>query len=123
MVVIKDLETHGLDLLRGTHALAEAAGMEGLSLSLEDKLEITRKLDTLGVHYIEGGYPGSNPKDAEFFTKAKSLDLKHAKLCAFGSTRKPGGDVKSDLRHLSSQSNAFKKLVNTLTCMRRNTHH
>ena len=87
---------HPTDLLLYDTTLRDGLGMEGLSLSLEDKLEITRKLDLLGVHYIEGGYPGSNPKDAEFFTKAKSLDLKHAKLCAFGSTRKPGGDVKSD---------------------------
>ena len=84
------------NLLLYDTTLRDGLGMEGLSLSLEDKLEITRKLDALGVHYIEGGFPGSNPKDAEFFTKAKFLDLKHAKLCAFGSTRKPGGDVKSD---------------------------
>lgn len=87
---------HPSNLLLYDTTLRDGLGMEGLSLSLEDKLEITRKLDALGVHYIEGGYPGSNPKEAEFFTKAKLLELKHAKLCAFGSTRKPGGDVKSD---------------------------
>ena len=53
--------------------LRDGLGMEGLSLSLQDKLEITKKLDLLGVHYIEGGYPGSNPKDAEFFHLAKDL--------------------------------------------------
>jgi 2-isopropylmalate synthase len=76
--------------------LRDGLGMEGLSLSLEDKLLIASKLDELGVHYIEGGYPGSNPKDAEFFERARHLDLKHAKLVAFGSTRRAGGDVTSD---------------------------
>ncbi|MCK9486186.1 MAG: citramalate synthase [Dehalococcoidia bacterium] len=70
--------------------------MEGLSLSLEDKLLIVQKLDELGVDYIEGGYPGSNPKDAEFFQRARSLTLQHAKLVAFGSTRRAGGDVTTD---------------------------
>jgi 2-isopropylmalate synthase len=76
--------------------LRDGLGMEGLSLSLEDKLLIVQKLDELGVHYIEGGYPGSNPKDAEFFQRAKSLELQHAKLVAFGSTRRAGGDVRTD---------------------------
>ncbi len=76
--------------------LRDGLGMEGLSLSLQDKLEITKKLDLLGVHYIEGGYPGSNPKDAEFFQLARDLTLLNAKLVAFGSTRKPGGNASSD---------------------------
>ncbi|MGE3961807.1 MAG: citramalate synthase [Dehalococcoidia bacterium] len=76
--------------------LRDGLGMEGLSLSLEDKLLIVQKLDELGVHYIEGGYPGSNPKDAEFFQRAKSLTLQHAKLVAFGSTRRAGGDTATD---------------------------
>jgi len=76
--------------------LRDGLGMEGLSLSLEDKLLIAQKLDELGVHYIEGGYPGSNPKDAEFFQRARSLDLRHAKLVAFGSTRRAGGDAATD---------------------------
>jgi 2-isopropylmalate synthase len=60
---------------------------EAVSFSVEDKLAIARKLDELGIDYIEGGWPGSNPKDKEFFTRAKSeLVLKHAKLCAFGAT-------------------------------------
>jgi 2-isopropylmalate synthase len=70
--------------------LRDGAQMEGISLSVEDKLKIARKIDELGVHYIEGGYPGSNPKDAEFFERAKSLSLR-AQLVAFGSTRKAGG--------------------------------
>ncbi|GAB2700315.1 citramalate synthase [Paenibacillus thermoaerophilus] len=61
---------------------------EGISLSVEDKLKIARKLDQLGVQYIEGGWPGSNSKDIEFFERAKELKLKHAKITAFGSTRR-----------------------------------
>jgi 2-isopropylmalate synthase len=75
--------------------LRDGAQMEGISLSVEDKLKIARKLDELGVHYIEGGYPGSNPKDAEFFARAKSLQLR-AQLVAFGSTRRAGGDASTD---------------------------
>ena len=71
--------------------LRDGLGMEGLSLSLEEKLTIVQKLDDLGVHYIEGGYPGSNPKDAEFFQRARAIELKHARLVAFGSTRRAGG--------------------------------
>ena len=63
---------------------------EGVSLSVQDKLLISRKLDELGVDYIEGGYPLSNPKDAAFFQEAKSLQLSHAKLVAFGMTRRKG---------------------------------
>ena len=76
--------------------LRDGAQMEGLSLSVEDKLKITRKLDELGVHYIEGGWPGSNPKDAEFFVRAQTLNLQHARLAAFGSTRKAGGEAATD---------------------------
>src|SRR5690606_24942354 len=76
--------------------LRDGLGMEGLSLSLEDKLLLVQKLDELGVHYIEGGYPGSNPKDAEFFGRARALELKHARLVAFGSTRRAGGDTATD---------------------------
>jgi 2-isopropylmalate synthase len=65
--------------------------MEGLALTADDKLRIAQKVDELGVSYIEGGYPGSNPKDAEFFRRAPdALRLKHAKLVVFGSTRKAG---------------------------------
>jgi len=61
---------------------------EGISLSLEDKLKIAVKIDSLGVDYIEGGWPGSNPKDMEFFEKIRNVELKYAKISAFGSTRK-----------------------------------
>src|SRR4029077_9266383 len=70
--------------------LRDGTQSEGLSLSVEDKLKIAKLLDGFGIHFIEGGYPGSNPKDIEFFRRAKTLSLKHAKLTAFGSTRKAG---------------------------------
>ncbi len=60
---------------------------ESVSFSADDKMMIAQKLDELGIDYIEGGWPGSNPKDKEFFERAKGLGLKHAKLTAFGSTR------------------------------------
>ncbi len=60
---------------------------EGVSISIVGKLDIARRLDEFGVHYIEGGWPGSNPKDMEFFEKAKDLKLKTARIAAFGSTR------------------------------------
>ncbi len=69
---------------------------EGISLSVADKLKITEKLDEYGFDYIEGGWPGSNPKDAEFFQRAKSLTFRHAKLAAFGSTRRAGVMVEED---------------------------
>src|SRR5438105_7640869 len=76
--------------------LRDGTQSEGLSLSVEDKLKIARLLDGFGIHFIEGGYPGSNPKDIEFFRRARELKLKSAKLVAFGSTRKVGGAAASD---------------------------
>ncbi len=71
--------------------LRDGAQQEGLNLSVADKLNIARQLDLLGVGYIEGGWPGANPKDTEFFRRAlQELDLNHAKLAAFGSTRRAG---------------------------------
>jgi len=69
---------------------------EGISLSVEDKLKIARKLDQLGVHYIEGGWPGSNSKDIEFFRRASELNLSHAKITAFGSTRRKNSSAEQD---------------------------
>ena len=60
---------------------------ESVSFSVDDKLIIAQKLDELGIDYIEGGWPNSNPKDKEFFKRAKDVKLKHARLTAFGSTR------------------------------------
>jgi 2-isopropylmalate synthase len=69
---------------------------EGVSLSVEDKLKIAQKLDELGIHYIEGGWPGSNAKDIDFFRRARELKLKHAKITAFGSTRRKGIRAEED---------------------------
>ncbi|WP_309120181.1 citramalate synthase [Paenibacillus sp.] len=69
---------------------------EGVSLTVEDKLKIAAKLDDLGIHYIEGGWPGSNGKDIEFFKRVASLSLKHAKVTAFGSTRRKGVKPEED---------------------------
>jgi len=69
---------------------------EGFQLSGLDKLRIAERLDAFGVDYIEGGWPGSNPKDVEFFQEAKKLELKHAKLAAFGSTRRANTPVEED---------------------------
>jgi 2-isopropylmalate synthase len=69
---------------------------ESVSLSVDDKLLIAEKLDEIGIDYIEGGWPGSNPKDKEFFSRAKKLKLNHAKLTAFGSTRFAKNPVEKD---------------------------
>ncbi|MGJ8723101.1 MAG: citramalate synthase [Roseibacillus sp.] len=69
---------------------------EGFSLSGLDKIRLAERLDTFGVDYIEGGWPGSNPKDVEFFEEAKKLKLKHAKIAAFGSTRRADLAVEDD---------------------------
>src|SRR5262245_28393143 len=76
--------------------LRDGTQSEGLSLSVEDKLKIARLLDQFGVHYIEGGWPASNPKDSEFFRRARSLALRSAKLTAFGSTRKASARAEDD---------------------------
>ncbi len=68
--------------------LRDGAQQEGISFSVEDKLKIAQKLDELGIDFIEGGWPGSNPKDTEFFAKAQKLSLGHSTLVAFGSTRR-----------------------------------
>jgi 2-isopropylmalate synthase len=83
--------------------LRDGSQLEGISLTVDDKLRIAEQLDHLGVHYIEGGWPGANPKDDEFFQRAPSeLDLSTSTLVAFGSTRKVKGKVDDDptLRHL-----------------------
>ena len=77
--------------------LRDGAQFEGISLTVEDKLRIAEQLDWLGVHWIEGGYPQANPKDAEFFRRAPGeLLLSTAQLVAFGSTRRPLGRVDDD---------------------------
>src|SRR3954464_10126910 len=69
---------------------------EGFNLSLQDKLMIARKLDELGVDYIEGGFPLSNPKDEAFFREMKQTRLKNAKVSAFGMTRRRGISAEED---------------------------
>src|SRR5712692_2870676 len=70
--------------------LRDGSQGEGVNFSLQDKLLITRRLDELGVDYIEGGYPLSNPKDFEYFQEVKKLSLRHARIAAFGMTRRKG---------------------------------
>ena len=76
--------------------LRDGSQMEGISLSVEDKVRITRKLDELGIAWIEGGFPGSNPKDAEYFRRLRSVQLQNAKVSAFGGTRKPNLTCETD---------------------------
>jgi len=76
--------------------LRDGSQGEGVNFSLQDKLLITQKLDELGFDYIEGGYPLSNPKDAEYFQRVRDLPLKHAKVCAFGMTRRKGVGPEED---------------------------
>jgi 2-isopropylmalate synthase len=76
--------------------LRDGTQREGISLSLADKLRITRLLDELGVAYIEGGWPGSNPKDAAYFEAVQGVDLQHARIAAFGSTCRKGSDPAED---------------------------
>ncbi len=76
--------------------LREGSQAEDIAFSLEDKLRITMKLDNLGVRYIEGGWPSSNPKDFHYFKEISSYSLKNASVVAFGSTAKPGAAVDRD---------------------------
>jgi len=76
--------------------LRDGSQGESVSFSVDDKLMIAQKLDELGIDYIEGGWPGSNPKDKEFFSRAKSLPFTHAKLAAFGATRSARNKVEQD---------------------------
>src|SRR5690606_9767550 len=69
---------------------------EEIALTVDAKLAVAEKLDAFGVHYIEGGWPGSNPRDAAFFGPAMKLGLKHAKIVAFGSTRRPNVPAHED---------------------------
>ncbi len=77
--------------------LRDGAQLEGISLTVDDKLRIAEQLDHLGVHWIEGGWPGANPKDEEFFRRATTeLELTTSTLVAFGSTRRVKGKVDDD---------------------------
>jgi len=76
--------------------LRDGAQREGISLSVEDKLKIALRLDAFGIDYIEGGWPGSNPKDAAFFERSQNLRLQHARIAAFGFTLKKGNQPEND---------------------------
>ena len=83
--------------------LRDGLQVEGVSATVDDKLRIAEQLDYLGVHFIEGGWPGANPKDIEFFARAATeLQLTSSTMVAFGSTRRPKGKVDDDatLRNL-----------------------
>jgi 2-isopropylmalate synthase len=76
--------------------LRDGSQGEGINFSVADKLRIAERLDAFGIRYIEGGWPGSNPKDIEFFAQAQRRSFKHARLAAFGSTRRKNVAVESD---------------------------
>ncbi len=76
--------------------LRDGTQSEEISLSVDDKVNIAVRLDEFGIHYIEGGYPGSNPKDKEFFALAKKMSWKNAKICSFGMTRRVGKKCEED---------------------------
>ena len=76
--------------------LRDGSQMEGIAFSLDDKVAIAHRLDALGIHYVEGGFPGSNEKDKAFFDRMQERPLAQAKLVAFGGTRKAGGAVEED---------------------------
>ena len=76
--------------------LRDGLQVEGVSATVEDKLRIAEQLDHLGVTYIEGGWPGANPKDIEFFAAARTMTWQHARLAAFGSTRHKANRPESD---------------------------
>ena len=98
--------------------LRDGTQAEGISFSVHDKIRIAEKLDAFGIHYIEGGWPGSNPKDIAFFDAAKKLKWRNAKICAFGSTCrakvKPVGgraDRPSSLRRNAGRDHRREKLA------------
>ena len=76
--------------------LRDGSQSEDISFTVEDKIRIAHKLDELGIKYIEGGWPGSNPKDMDFFSRVQNSNFQQAKITAFGSTRHPNNDVKTD---------------------------
>ncbi|MFC1593088.1 citramalate synthase [Candidatus Omnitrophota bacterium] len=90
--------------------LRDGSQKEGISFSVLDKVKITQKLDESGIHFIEGGWPGSNPKDVEFFERARSLALSCSRLVAFGSTRRPSYKAETD-NNLLALANAGVEVV------------
>src|SRR2546428_8860225 len=76
--------------------LRDGSQGEGINFSVADKLRIAERIDAFGIHYIEGGWPGSNPKDIEFFAQAGRKKFRRARLAAFGATRRKGMPVEKD---------------------------
>ncbi len=100
---MKKVKLYDTTLRDGTQA-------EEVSLSAEDKVKIVEKLDDLGIHYIEGGYPGSNPRDREFFKRIKNISLAQSRLVAFGNTRRAGIKAAKDA-NLRSLLNADTEVI------------
>ena len=86
--------TNKIDLFDTT--LRDGTQSEGVNVSVQDKIFITQKLDDFGIDIIEGGWPGSNPRDEEYFEKVKNIELNHSKVCAFGSTARYPNQIASD---------------------------
>jgi len=87
---------------------------EGISFSATDKILLARRMDQFGIDYIEGGWPGSNPRDMEFFRLAQAEQFQHAKLVAFGSTRRAGMVVEEDAQ--------LQQLLEANTCYRSDSY-
>ncbi|MBW2652669.1 MAG: citramalate synthase, partial [Deltaproteobacteria bacterium] len=90
--------------------LRDGTQSEDISFTVEDKVRIARKLDELGVHYIEGGWPGSNPKDIKFFREIRGIPLKQSKIVSFGSTARVGTLPEED-RNIKALINAKTNVV------------
>ena len=97
--------------------LRDGSQGEGVNFSLQDKLLLTRRLDELGVDFIEGGYPLSNPKDFEYFQQVRRLPLRHARIAAFGMTRRKGVSPAEDtcLRALPEAETPIVTIVGIAT--------
>tara|TARA_B100001996_G_scaffold383043_1_gene377033 strand:+ start:6052 stop:7674 length:1623 start_codon:yes stop_codon:yes gene_type:complete len=93
--------------------LRDGTQQSGINLSLEEKILITKKLDELGVDFIEGGFAGSNPKDEEYFRRIKNIKLKNSKIVSFGQTRKPSSKVENDpfIKAILSADTEFVTIV------------
>src|SRR5262249_3709358 len=90
--------------------LRDGAQSEDVSFTLDDKLRITERLDDLGIHYVEGGWPGSNPRDEEFFRAVRGLRLRQTRIAAFGATRRAGISAAAD-RNLEALLRAATPVV------------
>ncbi|MBA3753354.1 MAG: citramalate synthase, partial [Nitrospira sp.] len=94
MPTLTAVQTSAIEIYDTT--LRDGAQAEDVSFSVEDKVRVAQQLDELGVQFIEGGWPGANPKDIEFFQKVRTIPFQHATIVAFGSTRKASNSVRKD---------------------------